>query len=372
MKKIVFASHVTTIGDKQYDGIGNSLIATMIGMNRDFIFVRHSMDGLIKSEIHTYKNGKTAGSYRLKVFNSVAPLRYMTEIFASVAYFTFKSKANIYVGIDPLNAVTGIILKKISRVDKVIFYTSDYSEKRFKSKFLSKVYHWIDSYCVKHADEVWSVSSRIVDIRKNMGLDDSKNIFVPNVPPLESNISTVKKDKFKLITSGIIDRQLDFEGTLKAMDKLKTEYPKISLTIVGNSPIEDGLKKLTKKLGLGDRVEFTGRLSLKETLQRTSRAGVGLALYTGVWGFNKYGDSTKCREYFNYGLPVLSTDTHSTVKDIVNAKAGIISTKTVSSYVSGLRDIFDHYDEYSTNSLSVGKKYEGVHAKEISRILQES
>jgi len=371
MKKIAVASHITLISGKQYDGVGNVFIKTLSSICDRYTFIRHSMDGLLGSEIHNYYLSKIDKITKLKVISTLSPARYISEVISTVRYFSNKEKIDIYIGIDPLNGLAGVILRKIKKIDKAIFFTADYSDYRFKSRVMSKIYHLVDDYCVKNADEVWSVSSRIVEIRRKMGLSDDKNIFVPNVPPIEFNsFRNNKHDKYNLITYGIIDKQLDFEGTIRAVAKLVDKYPKISFTIIGNGPEEDYLKKLSKKLGVMDRIHFEGRQPLEKTLEAASKSGIGLALYTGAWGFNKYGDSTKCREYFHYGLPVLSTDAHSTVGDIKESGAGLIVGLSVDEYVSTIEKIIENYDEYSKKSLSLGQKYEGVHKKELLRILK--
>ena len=327
------------------------------------------MDGLLASEVHSYKGGD-ATRKRLWVIGSIAPFRYLTEFIATVFYFTFLKKVDVYVGVDPLNAFAGIFLKKIRRVDTAVFYTADYSVKRFANPLLNMAYHWIDRYCVKNADKVWSVSSKIVKIREKMGLENARNIFLPNVPPIEYNsYRKNRKDRHTLITYGIIDKQLDFEGTIRAVASIKKDIPDIKFVIVGNGPEEGRLKKLSEDLKIADRIVFKGRQTLPDTLKLASKSGIGLALYTGAWSFNTFGDSTKCREYFNYGLPVVSTDTHSTVGEIKAFGAGRIVGLSSKEYEGAIRDIIANYDTYSSKSLELGKKYEGIHKKKLSELL---
>lgn len=373
MIKIVFASHVALIKGKEYDGIGNVLKATLNNLVDGYVFVRNSIDGNMPSEVQHYKNNQVEKKNNLKVASGLGPLRYVSEYFNTVKYFSDRQEhIGVYIGIDPLNALSAIRLKKKGIVGKVIFYTADYSPKRFNNHILNRIYHYIDKYCVKNSDEVWSVSTRICGIRRRMGLEESKNIFVPNVPPIEyTDLAKNPHDRYELITTGIIDKQLDFEGPMKAVSELKDDLPKLKLTIVGNGPEEARLQEVARDLNIADRVEFTGRLPLEEALERQSRAGIGLALYTGVWGFNEYGDSTKCREYFNFGLPVISTDTHSTVEDIKQYNAGVIVEKNVESYKSAILDICEHYDKFNTASYHAGKAYAGVHKNNLQRLIED-
>lgn len=374
MSKIVFASHVALINGKEYDGIGNVLKTTLNSLIDNYVFVRNSIDGKLPSEVQYFESGKIANVYNLRVASWLGPLRYASEYYKTVKYFSRHSEAiDAYVAIDPLNALSAIRLKNKGKVKKVIFYTADYSPKRFGNLLLNYIYHAIDKYCVKRADEVWSVSTRICEVRRDMGLSEERNIFVPNVPPVEyDKYRNNKHNKYELITTGIIDDQLDFEGTIKALLELLKEYPALRFTIVGNGPAEERLKQLATDLGIEGRVEFTGRLPLDQALERQSTAGIGLALYTGVWGFNYYGDSTKCREYFNFGLPVISTDTHSTVDELREYQAGVVVSKSTEDYIASVRDVLNNYDKYSLNASKLGKKYSGIHRRLLNELINSS
>lgn len=370
MRRVAIASHVALIDGKEYDGIGNILTETLNDIPTDFYMVRHSMEGGLLSVVRSYSGGLSVYENRLTVPRRPGPLRYAAEIISSVYYFTFCKKVDVYIGVDPLNALAGVMLKKLRRVDSCVFYTPDYSPQRFASRLLNRIYHAIDGYCVRQSDEVWSVSSRIMQIRKDMGLPKRKSIFVPNVPPEKfSNLKLGKRDKYSLVTLGIIDKQLDNEGVIRAVAGLKDKYPKLSFTIIGNGPDEVRLKKLAATLGIRDRVHFTGKLPFNESLALVAGAGIGLALYTGTWGFNQYGDSTKCREFFFFGLPVISTNTHSTVEDIRQYSAGIVVEQGVDQYMESIEAIIGSYGVYSRKSSRLGEKYRGVHKLHLQRIL---
>lgn len=365
MSKIAFATHVALIDGKEYDGIGNSLLETLPAVTIDFMQIRHSMDGRLDSEVRYFHDGKLIKKNKLKVVRTPSIFRYLSEITSTISYFS-KNKTDIFIGIDPLNAFAGVILKKRSKINKIIFYTPDYSPKRFNNKTLNWVYHKIDKYCVNNADEVWSVSPKIVKVRKEMGLDDSKNKMLPNVPPEKFDyLKNREKNKFSLITYGIIDKQMDFEGMIKAVAILKDEFPEISYTIVGNGPEEKRLMEVAKQNNVKNRVFFKGKKSLAETLELAASAGIGTALYNGEWGFNTYGDSTKCREYANFGLPIISSGKHATVSDIEKYRAGIIVDLKVESYVVAIKKVLASYDNYSKNSQKMGDKYAGMHKKTL-------
>ena len=130
MHKIVFASHVALIDGKAYDGIGNVLKATLNGLVDEYVFVRNSIDGNLPSQVQYYSKGSINKTDDIGVLSSLGPLRYVSEYFKTVKYFKDqKQQINVYIGIDPLNALSAIRLKKSGIVNRVVFYTADYSPK---------------------------------------------------------------------------------------------------------------------------------------------------------------------------------------------------------------------------------------------------
>jgi glycosyltransferase involved in cell wall biosynthesis len=140
------------------------------------------------------------------------------------------------------------------------------------------------------------------------------------------------------------------------------------LKIIGNGPMESEYKEYVKNNGLEENIKFFGHLDHGMALEEISKSGIGLALYNGNWNFNYYGDSMKCREYFCFGLPVITTDTHSTVDDIRRGGAGIVCAMDSDSYSRAITSILENYDYYSNNSKKLSECYVGLHAKILDRI----
>lgn len=374
---IVTTSHATIVNNEIHEVPANTLVENLRLMKKPFVFLRHSMEGNFKSRAYIYnEEGDVLCEDIIPLSIRISFLRYILEILFSIVYlvrkYGAKKKIKVYFGVDPLNTVTGIILKKTGVVDKVVFYSSDYTETRFNNKIINFLYQKIDSFCTSNSDEVWSVSTRIVDLRSKMGLDDKKNIFVPNVPSDEyKKYLDNKKDKMCLVTLGILGKQLDFYGIFKALKTLKIDYPDIKFKIIGSGPEEDNYKKIVKEYDLENIVIFKGQKNHEQALNEISTSGIGLALYNGSWSFNYYGDSMKCREYFCFGLPVLTTDTHSTVDDIKEYNAGIVTEMTPDDYRKSIIKLLLNYNQYSENSYKISRMYDGVHEKNIKRLLSE-
>lgn len=367
---IITTAHASFVNGKIYEAPANTITEILKNKKENFIFIRHSIDGQMPSIIYYYKDGNPAAEKRLFVISRVAPLRYISEIIATGVYFLSRShKDAVYIGVDPLNCVTGILLKKIGKFKKVVFFTVDYSKTRFKNKILNSIYHAVDRFCARNADEIWNVSLRIQKVREALEVSAEKNIFVPNIPSEDyKKYSANAKEKYHIMTLGIVGEQMDFIGMFDALKELKKEYPQILFKIAGNGPKEENYKKYVEDNGLKDNVKFLGYLNHDEALDQISKSGIGLALYNGNWSFNYYGDSMKCREYFCFGLPVITTDTHSTVEEIKEYKTGTVCKMDALEYVNAIKEIFKNYDEFSNNSYTLSKKYENIHAKLLENL----
>jgi glycosyltransferase involved in cell wall biosynthesis len=325
------------------------------------------MNGEKQSEYFLYKKWKSITNKKIFVLSSLSILRYITEI-VSTFFFLFKYKNITYIWIDPLNSLTWALLKKFWKTNINIFYTPDYSPQRFKNNTLNKIYHWIDRTCINNADKIWNVSSRIQDIRVKMWVKD-KSIFIPNIPGIiNKEILNTMKDKFTLVTLWIIDKQLDHINIFKAIQKLKNDFPLIKYKIIWNWPKEEEYKQIAKNMWLEKNILFLWFLQHEEALKEIASSWIWLALYNWKWWFNKYGDSMKCREFFALWLPVLTTDTHSTVEDIKKFNNWIVVDINSEDYIIAIKNIFRNFDSYSQNSYNLWKRYSDFYSHEINTL----
>lgn len=368
---IVVAGHATLVNGKLYESPNNTIVETLKKMEQDFVYIRHSIDGSLPSTAYWHKRGNLVRESKLWVARKPSILRYTNEIITTVFYILLHPAlwgAN-YIGIDPLNSFSGIILRSVAVFKKSIFFTADYSTTRFKG-VMNSFYHSLDRFSVKRANQTWNVSSRIKMVREKMGLTPEKNIFVPNVPSSDyKKFLDNKKDKYALVTLGIISEQLDFVNVFTALANLAKKYPKISFKIIGNGPKEDEYKEMVKKMGVAERVHFLGFMSHDDALDTISKSGIGLALYNGNWSFNYYGDSMKIREFFCFGLPVLTTDTHSTVDDVQSEKAGLVTPMSADEYQAAIEEMLSNYESYSAGSRRIAEKYDGIHERLLAQFV---
>ena len=79
------------------------------------------------------------------------------ELITVLAYTRSFESISIYIGIDPLNALFGILAKRVYKnINHVVYYTADYAHMRFENKLANHMYHAIDRFVLHHADQDWN------------------------------------------------------------------------------------------------------------------------------------------------------------------------------------------------------------------------
>ena len=223
--------------DQPGHGTGSELSTYLRDKKEDYVFIRHSLYNGSKSEVEFFVKGKEQKKhYGFKNLPFLVRV-VMEQLITFWLLLTSKKKVKVFIGIDPLNGLSGIFGRFLGKVDKAIFYTADYSKKRFENSFLNTVYHQIDLFCVKYADQVWNVSSRITSLRKEQGVEDSRNFFVPNTQEFKKakRASLSKKNLYDLVIVSTITKTVNYPAIIRAVKKLSKKFKKIRRCINNNS-----------------------------------------------------------------------------------------------------------------------------------------
>lgn len=316
-----------------------------------FIEQPHPGSDTVLPFIEIYKRGKLKkGSQHLLLPRILSPLLTVTNInqtqpvfkirdFLSVLEFTLRNrhqKHDLFIGLEAINALAGIILRKLGIVKTVVYYVSDYSPVRYKISLVNKFYLFLDKFAATHANFIWDVSLAMMPARIKVGLNPKKAAPVIHVP----NALFPKQINYRPY-SKIIPNSLVFVGTLgkingpdiaiKALKIVLKSVLDARLHIYGDGePDMSRLKKLTEKLRLNDRVIFHGFISDQIKLSKeTSKYAIGLAPYLAIPGSPRWwADATKIRLYVAAGLPVITTKVPPLGKEVEVDGAGIITKDT--------------------------------------------
>lgn len=361
---IVVASHARFEQDGEpTHGTGSEIGTFLQKGGLEHFFIKHSLYKGFPSLVEEFDKKKLIRRfYGLK--NLPFLLRVIQEQIINF-YFVLKPKKpiNLFVGIDPLNAFSGVLAQKIKKVKKTVFYTADYAHKRFKNPIMNWLYHSLDRFGIKNADQVWNVSTRITQHREKQGVPKRKNLFVPNTPEFRKTkrLPYSKIKKHGLVIVAHLTRAIDCPLIVKAIKNLSGKYKDISLSVIGSGPYEEELKRLTQRLNLTDKISFLGRKPHQDVLKILPQNAVGLALYTKDHPWTEFGDSMKTREYLACGLPVITTNVTSTADDVKKTEAGFVIRLKEKEFEKVIDKLFSDkklYLEMRKNAIDLARKYD--------------
>jgi len=273
---------------------------------------------------------------------------------------------HVYMGSNRLNAAVGIILKKLRRVKKVVYFSPDWSEKRFNNRFLNWFFLKLDYLCVKYCDIVWN-SSHIMKIdpmmreREKLGYPKAwrkKQIQVPDgtdffpIPPFD------KINRYEIGFVGHLKKEMGIQLAIESLPLILKTLPKIKLLIIGSGPFENELKK--KAQGLP--VKFTGFMGdIDEVYKRLSRCAIAIAPYEDTpENISQYTDPGKVKNYFSVGLPIIITRVPKIAFEIDKEKCGITINYNKKEFIEAVVKLLSDeklLKEFRRNTKRLAKKY---------------
>ena len=239
-------------------------------------------------------------------------------------------KYDLFVGSNNLNASAGVVLKKLGKVKKVIYFAPDFVPVRFSNSLLNWIYHQLDFFCVKYSDISWNSSSPmkvdpIMVAREKLGLPKkyrSKQTQLPDGTDNYQALPFKQINRWQMGFVGHLRPGMGLEVLFEAMKKLKKSHPQIQLIVIGSGPIEKDLKQLILQNNLNIKMlGFMG--NLKNVYRILKKCAIGLAPYQ-PGTISQFSDPGKIKNYLSVGLPVIVTDVVKISRELKTNKCGMV------------------------------------------------
>ncbi len=149
-----------------------------------------------------------------------------------------------------------------------------------------------------------------------------------------------KRREYRLITTASADvplKGLDF--SLKALKKLKKDFPNIHLVVIGSIKKGGHTEKLIKKLGIDNDVIFKSNLTKNEIKKCYSKSSIAIvsSLYEG-FGYPVI-EAMSCE------VPLIATNV-SSIPELTLKFAKLIEPKNEEMIYKSVKDILANYDKY--------------------------
>ncbi|MBU4348431.1 glycosyltransferase [Patescibacteria group bacterium] len=368
-KKIVIATHVYTTGPAQdlKEYLLNNKIKKLLFIGHPLFFNKK----LKGSGYEIYKDGKLVEENYKKIKKIIEPISYVKDIILNIVWcYKYDKKWDLYVGSDNLNAFSGVVLKWLGKVDKVVYYVIDYNPKRFNNNLFNKAYHFIDQFCVRYCDETWNVSPRMEPARKKyFNFSGGRQKVVP-IGIWFERIKRLEYSEIEKHTLVFMGHVLEKQGVQYVLDAIPIIAKKISdfkFIVIGGGNYIDILKEKVKSLDIEKFVYFTGYVEKHEDIENLlARCAVAVALYeekdeNGNLSFSYFADPAKLKSYLASGLPVLLSDVPYNAKELENNKCGIIIDYDKDEIANAIVDLMrdeNKLKEYRGNAINYAKQFD--------------
>lgn len=323
----------------------------------------HPGSDVVLPKIEEYKKEKSVKLFKnsllLKAF---APLLSLTNVhktqisfklrdFFSVLDFVFRSKTkyDLFIGFESVNALAGIILKKFRKINKVVYYVSDFSPNRYSIKWFNSLYLLLDKMAATYADATWNVSNAMPEARKKLGYNmdkTSQQILAPNAF-FKNQIKHLPFSEvipLSVVYAGSMGSENGPDLAIKSIAKVVNKHPKVILTLIGGGSKEEEnkLKKLIDKLGIKKNINYIGFVQTNEEMYQIIRKHmISIAPYKAILNSVRwYADAVKIRTSLACGLPVITTHVPPNGKLVSKAKAGIVTRDNVNDLADAITTLF--------------------------------
>lgn len=241
-----------------------------------------------------------------------------------------RDRIDLFIGVESINAVVGILLKKLGLVSKVVYYIFDWAPDRYPNKILNKMYIFLDKIATYYSDYTWNITYTIAEARKDiLNYDETKmspQLYVPYCVDLDG-IKILPQDKIDtnlVVYSGGLIEENGPQLFVEACKIVVKKFPNSKLLIIGGGGIEDKLKDFVAKNNLEGNVEFTGYIAdQQKIIDLQCKGAIGVAPYPMMNGSRKpYGDVIKIRMYFACGLVTVTTPVPPVSREIEEEHLG--------------------------------------------------
>ncbi len=294
----------------------------------------------------------------------------------------FRTRVNLYFGVDTISAFAGLFLRRFGLVNRVILYTADSPAIRFRNPVLQGLYLLLDKICSKDVDCIWNLSPQMQKLREKRGLRHDE-IAPQVVVPMGAHVSRIKPppavdvERNSLVYLGSLRAGQGIEVLIEAFSIACKRIPHLKLVLIGTGPLESWVKSETRKRGLGNRITIHGYVESHEEVERIiAKCGVGIAVYDpNPLRAIRFTDVGKVKVYLACGLPVIATPVSEFLAEVARSGAGLLVDYDPSVVANAIEQILGNasvWEEYRKSSLLLAGTFdwEKVFSQALSSTLE--
>lgn len=344
-------------------------IGKVVYIDHPFIKSQGISSDFISSQIRIYEDGLKTNQLTSPALRLPSIILFIYQLFLTIFFIIIKpTKYDLCIACDNLSLISVFIFRKIGIIKRLVYYTVDYSPKRYSNFFLNDLYQYTDKLASRISDINWVAVENMMEakVQNGLNLKISSPFQVVPIGFSRDNIPikpTEKVNRFNLIFVGMLFEKQGLQLVIEILPELIKKYPKIELTIIGSGPFENKIKKSVLLNKLKNNVKFTGYINNHQEIVKylTDYGGIGLAPYIPAIGdYTYYADPSKIKLYLLCGLPVITTSVPPIAKEIAKNKAGIVVKYSKSSLMDSICTLLDEkrYSKIRNSALKMANNYD--------------
>ncbi len=184
------------------------------------------------------------------------------------------------------------------------------------------------------------VKTSIVNIPTGVDLEEFTDL---NPNWLEENYG-VSPDEKVLLFVGRLGQEKNVNFLIKAFHTVQSSYPNCRLVMVGKGPQENALRKMTRELGIQDKVTFTGVLPRQKIVH--CYASSDLFVFPSV----TETQGLVIGEAKAAGLPVVAIRAFGPAEIVHHGEDGFLTDPSPSSFTTAILDLLENRELYDQMS----------------------
>ena len=191
------------------------------------------------------------------------------------------------------------------------------------------------------------VKTPIVNIPTGVDLEEFKDL---DPTWLEKNYG-VKPDEKVLLFVGRLGQEKNVTFLLRAFHTVQSSYPNCRLVMVGKGPLEGALRRMSRELGIQDKLIFTGVLPRQKIVH--CYASADLFVFPSV----TETQGLVIGEAKATGLPVVAIRAFGPAEMVYHGEDGFLTDPSPSSFTTAILDLLENRELYERMK---NKAYENV------------
>ncbi|PNK22064.1 colanic acid biosynthesis glycosyltransferase WcaL, partial [Bacillus thuringiensis] len=168
-----------------------------------------------------------------------------------------------------------------------------------------------------------------------------------------------KKESQNILSVGRLVEKKGHHILMQAFKKIKSEFPKATLTIIGRGELEEYIKSLAIQLNLGDSFRLLNHLPKDQVREQMTNADIFCAASLEAANGDIEGIPNTLKEAMSLGIPVISTNHAGIPELITNNKEGIlVQENNVDKLADALEFMLTNRDLWESYTVAARKKIE--------------